>query len=62
LGRLQSDDIPARLKYETIGVISYALDVDGLGQVEIFVPESFLEQARETLAQHFEDDDLKWQE
>ena len=32
LGRLQTDGIPARLQYEAIGVLSCALDIDGLGE------------------------------
>jgi hypothetical protein len=62
LGRLQTDGIAARLKYEAIGVISYALDVDGLGEVQISVPESSANQAREILAQRFTENDLKWEE
>ena len=62
LGRLQTDGIPVRLQYEAIGVISYALDVDGLGEVQISVPESSANQAREILAQRFTENDLKWEE
>ncbi len=62
LGRLQSDGIPACLKYEAIGVISLFLDVDGLGEVDIYVPESFVDEAREVLKQHFNENDLKWEE
>ena len=62
LGRLQTDGIPARLQYEAIGVISYALDVDGLGEVKISVPESSANQAKEILAQRFTENDLKWEE
>lgn len=62
LGRLQTDDIPARLQYEAIGVISCSLDVDGLGEVKISVPESLANQAKEILAQHFTENDLTWEE
>jgi len=62
LGRLETDDIPARLQYEAIGVISYSLDVDGLGEVRIFVPESYAARAREVLAQRFTENDLRWEE
>ncbi|MEN6373539.1 MAG: DUF2007 domain-containing protein [Smithella sp.] len=62
LGRLQTDGIPARLQYEAIGVISCSLDVDGLGEVRIFVPESFVTQAREILEQRFDENDLTWNE
>jgi hypothetical protein len=61
LGRLQTDGIPARLQYEAIGVLS-ALDVDGLGEVQIFVPKSSVDQAREVLEQRFTENDLKWEE
>lgn len=62
LGRLQADEIPARLQYEAIGVISCSLDVDGLGEVRISVPDAFVNQARETLAQRFDENDLQWEE
>ena len=62
LGRLQTDGIAARLQYEAIGVISYALDVDGLGEVQISVPESSANQAREVLAQRFTENELTWEE
>lgn len=62
LGRLQTDGIPARLQYEAIGVISCSLDVDGLGEVRIFVPESKASAAREILAQRFTENDLHWEE
>jgi len=62
LGRLQTDGIQARLQYEAIGVISYALDVDGLGEVQISVPESSAHQAREILAQRFTENELTWEE
>ena len=61
-GRLQTDGIPTRLQYEAIGVILYSLDVDGLGEVQIFVPESSVNQAKEILAQRFTENDLKWEE
>ena len=62
LGRLQTDGIPARLQYEAIGVISCSLDVDGLGEVKIYVPESLANQAKEILAQNFTENDLTWEE
>jgi hypothetical protein len=61
LGRLQTDGIPACLQYEAIGVISLSLDVDGLGEVDVCVPESFVDQAKEILAQNFNDIDLKYE-
>jgi len=38
------------------------LDVDGLGEVRIFVPESYAARAREVLAQRFTENDLRWEE
>jgi hypothetical protein len=38
-GRLRTSGIQERLQYETIGVLSSALDDDGLGEVLNFVPE-----------------------
>lgn len=61
-GRLQTDGIPSRLQYEAIGAILYSLDVDGLGEVQIFVPESLANEAREILAQRFGENDLLWEE
>ncbi len=61
IGRLQTEGIPTRLQYEAIGVISYSLDVDGLGEVKIFVPESFADQAKDILAQRFDENDLNWE-
>ena len=62
LGRLQTDGIPARQQYEAIGVISCSLDVDGLGEVRISVPQSYANQAKEVLAQSFTENELKWEE
>lgn len=62
LGRLVACGIPARLQYEAIGVISCSLDVDGLGEVRIFVPESKAAAAAEILAQRFCENDLHWEE
>ncbi|PKN77477.1 MAG: hypothetical protein CVU52_00255 [Deltaproteobacteria bacterium HGW-Deltaproteobacteria-10] len=60
-GRLQTEGIPARLQYEAIGVISYSLDVDGLGEVKIFVPESLISEAKTILEQHFDENDFCWE-
>lgn len=48
-GRLKSEGIPAILRYEAAGLI-YGLTIDGLGQVEVQVPHSVAEHAREILA------------
>ncbi len=46
---LRGRGIPARSHGEPIGKI-YGLTLDGLGEVSIFVPEEYLEQARSILA------------
>jgi hypothetical protein len=46
---LRGRGIPARAHGEAVGAI-YGLTLDGLGEVTIFVPEEFLEEARSILA------------
>jgi hypothetical protein len=46
---LHGRGIPARLYGEIVGKI-YGLTLDGLGEVSIFVPEEYLEEARSVLA------------
>ncbi len=46
---LHGSGIPARLHGEPVGAI-YGLTLDGLGEVSIFVPAEYAEQAREVLA------------
>ena len=60
-GRLETEGIPTRLKYEAVGAI-YAITIDGLGEVEIMVPEGYLDKAREVLSQSYEDKDIDWEE
>jgi len=48
-GRLNCEDIPAILRYESAGII-YGLTVDGLGQVEVRVPSHLAQRARKILA------------
>jgi hypothetical protein len=48
-GRLESEGIPAMLCYESAGIV-YGLTIDGLGQVQVQVPSSLAQQAREILA------------
>jgi hypothetical protein len=43
-GKLESAGIPVLLKYEAVGQI-FGLTVDGLGQVEVQVPEEWAEDA-----------------
>ena len=46
--KLESEDIPAILRYESVGRV-LGITVDGLGAVDIMVPEEFAERAREVL-------------
>ena len=48
-GRLESEGIPAILRYEAAGLI-YGLTINGLGQVEVQVTPSLAQHAREILA------------
>ena len=58
-GRLEAEGIPVRLQYEPIGAI-YAITVDGLGEVQILVPEIWAEHARRVLAKEYTEEDLDW--
>jgi len=58
-GRLESEDIPTRLRYEAAGPI-YAITVDGLGEVRILVPAPEQERARAILSQTYEEGELDW--
>ena len=46
---LRGRGIPARAHGEIVGEI-YGLTLDGLGEVSIFVPEEYLEEAKSILA------------
>ncbi len=48
-GRLESEGVPAILRYESAGPI-YGLTIDGLGQVEVQVPSTFAQHAKKILA------------
>ncbi|MBE9546490.1 MAG: DUF2007 domain-containing protein [Proteobacteria bacterium] len=61
VGRLETEGIPTRLKYEAAGTI-YAINIDGLGEVKIMVPVSCLEEARMILSMSYEDKDIDWEE
>jgi hypothetical protein len=59
-GRLETEGIPVRLRYEAAGTI-YALTLDGLGEVELLVPSGCLERACDILAQEdYHDEDIPW--
>jgi hypothetical protein len=59
-GRLESEEIPTQLRYESVGSV-YAITVDGLGEVRILVPASDLERAKEILSRSYNDSDLPWE-
>jgi hypothetical protein len=48
-GRLESEGVPALLRYEGAGLI-YGITVDGLGEARVMVPEDLAEQAETILA------------
>jgi hypothetical protein len=48
-GRLESEGIPSILRYESAGLV-YGLTINGLGQVEVQVPSSLAQHAKEILA------------
>ncbi len=58
-GRLETDGIPVKLRYEAVGVI-YGLTLDGLGEVRVMVPSRYLKRAREALAESYEEDDYEY--
>ena len=60
-GRLETEGIPTKLDYEAVGTI-YALTVDGLGEVTIFVHLSDEQRARESIAERYKDEDIPWRE
>ena len=59
-GRLESEGIATRLRYEAAGSI-YAITIDGLGEVRILVPVADWERARELLSRSYEEGELPWE-
>ena len=53
--KLEAADIPVLLKYESAGLV-FGLTVDGLGRVEILVPQDCAEEAEILLADLSEDE------
>jgi hypothetical protein len=51
-GRLESEGIPAILRYESAGLV-YGLTVNGLGKVEVQVPSILASLAQEVLADEY---------
>ncbi|MEA1935738.1 MAG: DUF2007 domain-containing protein [Thermodesulfobacteriota bacterium] len=60
VGRLETEGIPTKLKYEAAGTI-YAVTIDGLGEVKIMVPVNYLEKARKILSISYRDEDIDWE-
>jgi hypothetical protein len=60
VGRLASDGIRTRLRYEAAGPI-YAITIDGLGEVRILVPVPHWERAKELLSRSYDDSELPWE-
>ena len=54
-GKLELAGLPTLLKYEAVGQV-LGLTVDGLGMVEVQVPEEWFEQAMELLREPAEED------
>ena len=59
-GRLETEGIPVKLKYEAAGRI-YALTVDGLGEVRVQIPADLLEKARHILMDIYREDEIPWE-
>ncbi len=47
-GKLESENIPVMLKYESFGKIT-GLNIDGIGEVNIWVPEDYRKQVLEII-------------
>jgi YD repeat-containing protein len=60
-GRLETEGIPTRLKYEAAGAI-YGITINGLGEVKILVPAEDLARAGAVLNQSYDEQDLDWEE
>ena len=59
-GRLETEGIPTRLKYEAAGPI-YAITIDGLGEVKVLVPAEDAARACTVLEQSYEEQDMDWE-
>jgi YD repeat-containing protein len=60
-GRLETEGIPTRLKYEAAGAI-YGITINGLGEVKILVPAEDLARAGAILNRSYDEQDLDWEE
>ena len=59
-GRLASDGIRTRLRYEAAGPI-YAITIDGLGEVRILVPVPDWERSKELLSHSYDESEFPWE-
>ena len=53
-GKLEANDIPVLLQYESLGPVM-GLTIDGLGQVQVLVPEDKADTARVLIEEPEED-------
>ncbi|HPC03538.1 MAG TPA: DUF2007 domain-containing protein [Syntrophales bacterium] len=60
-GRLESEGIPVKLRYEAVGTI-YGLTLDGLGEVKVLVPAEEASRARDVLSRSYDEEELEWTE
>jgi YD repeat-containing protein len=58
-GRLETEGISTRLKYEAAGAI-YGITINGLGEVKVLVPAEDLARAGAVLNQSYDEQDLDW--
>ena len=56
-GKLESAEIPVLLRYESAGLV-YGIIVDGLGKVEVQVPQSLAETASSLLEEQPQADSI----
>ena len=54
-GKLEAAGIPTMLKYESAGLV-FGLTIDGLGMVEVQVPEEYAEDAEVLVSEDSEDE------
>lgn len=47
-GKLEAADIPVMLKYESAGLV-FGITIDGLGRVDVMVPEGYAVEAQALL-------------
>jgi hypothetical protein len=59
-GRLESEGIAVRLRYEAAGAI-YGITIDGLGEVRIRVPVADWERAKELLSRSYDESEFPWE-